>query len=203
MGIYPSIAHSIVEKSTSIDSFGVFQLKAFIEKIMAPSAHNVAQEKRFFKMKLFNSFFFSINFFLLAITSYLSLRSLNLRVTLPFLFMRRHACKSVFYFYTSYRQGLAYLLLKVLIGNWSRNLAKFDYFPSNVLCCTKFIFSNSITGLWRRLLQFFENCSSEWSSLYLPKESSNRLFRCANFSLYSQLLFRLTRLLKDLVTTIL
>ena len=117
--------------------------------------------------------------------------------------MRRHACKSVFHFYTTYRQGLAYLLLKVLIGNWSRNLAKFDYFPSNVLCCTKFIFSNSITGLWRRLLQFFENCSSEWSSLYLPKESSNRLFRCASFSLYSQLLFRLTRLLKDLVTTIL
>ena len=32
------------------------------------------------------------------------------------------------------------MLLKVFIGNWSSNWDDFDYFPSNVLCCTKCIF---------------------------------------------------------------
>ena len=32
------------------------------------------------------------------------------------------------------------MLLKVFIGNWPSNWDDFDYFPSNVLCCTKCIF---------------------------------------------------------------
>ena len=66
-------------------------------------------------------------------------------------------------------------------------------------------YSNLITRLRRRLLQFFGTCSSEWSSLYLPKKSSNSLLRCSSLSLCFQLIIicQLIRLLKDFQVEIL
>ena len=65
------------------------------------------------------------NFFLLGITWYVSLQSLNLTITLPLLSMQWHACKSLS----------------------STFMTDSNYFPSNVLCCTKCIFFQFDKGL--------------------------------------------------------
>ena len=60
------------------------------------SVHILSVRKRdSSKWSSLNSLFFSIIFHLFAITWYLSLRSLSLRITLPLLFMWWHSCKSL------------------------------------------------------------------------------------------------------------
>ena len=111
------------------------------------------------KWSSFNSFFFSISFFLLATTSYLSWWSLNLRITLPLLFMWWHTFKSLSStFKPVYGQDPTYLLLNILIRNWYRNWADFDYLWFLTYCAELsafFQFNNSINKKVTTLLPHF------------------------------------------------
>ena len=113
--------------------------------------------------------------------------------------MRWHACRSL----SSTFVPVETRALHTFSRFWSENdpgtgLISIISLPTYCAALSAF-FSNLITRLRRRLLQFFETCSSEWSSLYLPKKSSNRLLRCSSLSsIFSTCnICRLTHLLKD------
>ena len=179
--IHQSHIYSVAEKPISIYSFGIFQLMASVKKIIVLSTRIVSLRKRdsskwlrkrdSSKWSSFDSFFFSINFFMLAITSYLSLQSLNLRITMLLLFMRWNACKS----FSSTVMPVKDMALHICFSRFWLEIDSRTWQILIISLLTYCAILSSFTWLQRRLLQFFETCSSEWSSLYLSKKLLNCL----------------------------
>ena len=113
---------------------------------------------------------------------------MNLRITLPLLLMRWHACKSLSFTFMPVKGRTLHTCSSRFWSEIDPGTGLISIISLLTYCAVlSAFFPSSITRL-RRLLQFLETCNSEWSSFNFPKKSSNRLLKDVQaYLLYFQL----------------
>ena len=120
-------------------------------------------------------------------------------MTLPLLFTEWQKCFFLLLLW-QFKTVPCILARQGFIGNWSRNCADFDHFPSNVMCCTKCIFFQLNKSITKMVTAIFWKLKALNEVHYIGLKSYQIFYQdVQGYVLYLQfrIICRLTDLLKD------